>query len=67
MPAGYSQREYARRYKYGRWFYGTERAEWRTVASRKYRHRIKQLLKTTNDFHSVAFPLPPKTGGWLTW
>lgn len=66
MPARYSNREFERRYRYRGWFYRTERAEWRTISSRKYRHRVNRLLKTTDDFQGVAFPLPPKTGGWLT-
>lgn len=66
MP-GYGHREWVRRYKYPRWCYGTESADRRTISSRKYRREVKRLLRAATDFDAVAFPLPPKTSGWLTW
>jgi hypothetical protein len=62
---GNSQREITRRYKYWRWLMNSEKAAWRTRASRKYRHNAKRMLNTAPDFDALALPLPPKTRGWL--
>ena len=65
MPARHSDREFERRYRYRGWFYA-DRARGGATISSEYRHRVNRLLKTTDDFQGVPFPLPPKTGGWLT-
>jgi len=65
--ASYSKREFKRRYQYRGWFINTEKAEWRTFSTRKYRRRSEQMLRAAMDYDAMALPLTPKTSGWLTW
>lgn len=67
ISKSYGRRELQRRYIYRRWMLHTERAEWRTISSRKYRHHADRLLRTATDFDMLTLPPPPKTGGCLTW